>query len=333
MANFFFSTVIAVIAAPNKVTIFLFLFLRLLFWTDSGKHCIERANMDGTNRMVLTDVNALRVHALTIDYTLRTLYWADAYLDYIGSMSYDGENRRQIVGRPHIAQPFAITVFNNHLFFTDWIRHAVVKVDKFTGKQNTMLLKDLIKPMDIKVYHKTCQPTTVNPCVNCGCQQICLISAQQTCTCKCEIGFQLDSNNKSCVKINDFLLYTQPHNILGTPLTSKISSSPMLSIEGIDSPPAVDFDYAEGFIYYNSIKRPGSINRVSLKGNTNPQLVIQTYSSFRGIAVDWLGRNIYWADTSLQEISVSNLNGSFKKTLFYKEVISPREIVLHPKRG
>lgn len=304
-----------------------------MFWTDLGNRRIERANMDGTNRTVLSDINLFRIQGLTIDYTLRTLYWADSYLDYIGSMTYDGKNRREIIGRPEIAQPFAITIFNNHLYFTDWIWRAVVKVDKFTGKKSITLLKDLIKPMDIKVYHKTRQPTAVNPCAedNCGCQHICLLSARQTCTCKCEIGFHLDVNNKSCVKIEEFLLYPQMNAIYGVPLMSNISSSPMLPIQDVVFPLALDFDYAERFVYFKENEQ-NHAKRVSLKGHA-PQLVTELFNVF-SMAVDWLGRNLYFGSASLNyEILVSKLDGSFKKRLFIDLDRPPYQIALHPRCG
>lgn len=305
-----------------------------MFWADTAKPRIERANLDGTNRMVLTDKNFTGINSITIDYTLRTLYWADGISDFIGSMSYNGENQRRIVGQPKVGYPLAITVFNNDLLFTE--RHAIVKMDKFTGKRSTLLLKDLTKPMAIKVYHKIRQPAAFNPCAdnNCGCHQICLISARQTCTCKCEIGYHLGVDNKSCVKFKEFMLYSRTNEIVGIPLIRNSSSDVVLSMQDLGSAGCLDYDKTEGYLYFTDKKRysPSVIRRVSLIGQKSQTLVKSNRYS-PGFAVDWLGRNLYWIDLGLNEISVSKINGSFKKTLFYDQVYIPQAIVLHPNRG
>lgn len=39
-----------------------------------------------------------------------------------------------------------------------------------------------------------------------------------------------------------------------------------------------------------------------------------------GIAVDWIGRNIYWCDKTRDTIEVSKLNGSYRKVLIQKKL-------------
>ncbi|KAK3706540.1 hypothetical protein QZH41_013032 [Actinostola sp. cb2023] len=305
----------------------------LLFWTDWKAHKIERANMDGTNRTVLANVDVYWVNGLTIDYTLRTLYWADAHLDFIGSMSYYGENRRKIIGQPDVKHPFAITVFGNFLFFTDWTRHAVVKVDKFSGNETSVLSKGLIKPMDIHVYHSTRQPVAFNPCAsnNCECQHLCLITVRRGCTCKCEMGYRLGSDNKSCIVIDVFLLYARRSEICGIALDERDNSDVIPPILNLGNAVGLDYDSIERNIYFTDVIRD-NISRVSLTGQGS-QVLVKLVRNSDGLAVDWLGRNLYWTDIDMHEISVARLNGSFKKTLFYKNVNIPRAIAVHPLRG
>jgi len=54
-----------------------------------------------------------------------------------------------------------------------------------------------------------------------------------------------------------------------------------------------------------------------------------------GLAVDWIGKNLYWCDKGLDTIEVSTLNGSYKKVLIDdKELLQePRAIVLDPSSG
>ena len=49
------------------------------------------------------------------------------------------------------------------------------------------------------------------------------------------------------------------------------------------------------------------------------------------IAVDWVGRNLYWADFALETIEVSKLDGTLRTVLLSENVTSPRGIVLDPR--
>ena len=52
-----------------------------------------------------------------------------------------------------------------------------------------------------------------------------------------------------------------------------------------------------------------------------------------GLALDWLGDNIYWVDAVGKKIEVSRADGRFRKSLISFNLDRPRAIVLDPKRG
>lgn len=71
---------------------------RMLFFTDYGNQAkLERCNMDGTNRTRLVDYKVERPTALALDLVKKLVYWADAYLDYIEMVDYNGKNRHTII--------------------------------------------------------------------------------------------------------------------------------------------------------------------------------------------------------------------------------------------
>lgn len=52
-----------------------------------------------------------------------------------------------------------------------------------------------------------------------------------------------------------------------------------------------------------------------------------------GIAIDWIGRNLYWTDTGMDRIEVVRLNGSARKVLIADQLDEPRAICLDPQSG
>lgn len=75
-----------------------FCFRRKVFFTDYGQiPKVERCDMDGQNRTKLVDSKIVFPHGITLDLVSRLVYWADAYLDYIEVVDYEGKNRHTII--------------------------------------------------------------------------------------------------------------------------------------------------------------------------------------------------------------------------------------------
>lgn len=49
------------------------------------------------------------------------------------------------------------------------------------------------------------------------------------------------------------------------------------------------------------------------------------------LAVDWVGRNLYWTDYVLETIEVSKLDGTHRTVLVSENVTNPRGLVLDPR--
>lgn len=52
-----------------------------------------------------------------------------------------------------------------------------------------------------------------------------------------------------------------------------------------------------------------------------------------GIAIDWVGKKMYWTDGHFNRIEVAKLDGSHRLTLFDSELDEPRAIVVDPLSG
>ena len=93
---------------------------RYLFWGDWGTEPkIERSRLDGSNRTTIIDLDIAWPNGLTIDYEESRLYWCEAKHDVIYSADFDGNNIVKVVDKVGIQDPFSITVFNEHIYWTD----------------------------------------------------------------------------------------------------------------------------------------------------------------------------------------------------------------------
>lgn len=61
---------------------------------------------------------------------------------------------------PH---PFGITVFENHVFFTDWTKMAVMRANRFGDDNPALLYRTANRPGHVVVSHPVLQPIGENP--------------------------------------------------------------------------------------------------------------------------------------------------------------------------
>lgn len=95
--------------------------------------------------------------------------------DKIERATLTGENRQIIMhGVPY---PYAMTVFQQDIFWTDWTENAVFRAQKDGGSGFAVLAQDLqYRPNDIHVYAASKQESCSSPCqqFNGGCSHICV---------------------------------------------------------------------------------------------------------------------------------------------------------------
>lgn len=153
-----------------------------MYWTDWGEvPKIERAGMDGTNRSLLVDQDIHWPNGLTVDYGQQKLYWADAKHNFIHRCNLDGSSRyqlpvptrfcrartrsdvcvlccREVVVKGELPHPFALTLYEDTLFWTDWNTHSIHSCRKQTGRDQRIVHSHIFSPMDLHVFSPKRQP-------------------------------------------------------------------------------------------------------------------------------------------------------------------------------
>lgn len=168
--------------------------------------------MNGNARKLIITKSIAWPNGLTLDPIQKRIFWVDAHFDYLATADYEGENRLILMsGATKIPHPFAVDVFNEFIFYTDWDSKGIHRLLKIGGK--TQNHSDLIwksvsaPPMAVKVLHPLKQPKLKgfdsNPCrvLNGFCMNLCLldpIEKGQGYSCACAEGFELRGRHE-CV--------------------------------------------------------------------------------------------------------------------------------------
>uniref|UniRef100_A0A8C2WTY4 LDL receptor related protein 1 n=1 Tax=Cyclopterus lumpus TaxID=8103 RepID=A0A8C2WTY4_CYCLU len=325
-----------------------------VFFTDYGQiPKVERCDMDGQNRTKLVDSKIVFPHGITLDLVSRLVYWADAYLDYIEVVDYEGKNRHTIIQgllvRTHL---YGLTVFENYLYATNsdnanmQPKTSVIRVNRFNSTDYQVVTR-VDKGGALHVYHQRRQPPVRSHACEAdqfgkagGCSDICLLgNGHKTRTCRCRSGFSLGSDGKSCKKPEHelFLVYGKgrPGVIRGMDMNAKVPDEYMIPIENLMNPRALDFHSESEFIYFADATSY-IIGRQKIDGTERDTIVKEGIHTVEGIAVDWMADNLYWTDDGPKKtISVARLEkaSQTRKTLIEGKMTHPRAIVVDPLHG
>uniref|UniRef100_A0A8C4T430 EGF-like domain-containing protein n=1 Tax=Erpetoichthys calabaricus TaxID=27687 RepID=A0A8C4T430_ERPCA len=174
-----------------------------MYWTDWSSHAkIERATLGGNFRVPIINSSLVWPSGLTLDYEDGLLYWADTYLKTIERSSLTGANRQVIVGKAFY--PFAMTVYQQHIFWTDWDTRSIYRANKDDGSGLTVLLRSIeYRPHDIHISTPSRQQKCGSACeqFNGGCSHVCVSGPSGAeCQCPSEGRWYLANNGKDCIK-------------------------------------------------------------------------------------------------------------------------------------
>uniref|UniRef100_A0A3B3I417 Low density lipoprotein receptor-related protein 2a n=1 Tax=Oryzias latipes TaxID=8090 RepID=A0A3B3I417_ORYLA len=332
--------------------------LRLIFWTDTIQNKVFSAHMDGSNMQVVLDVSVDYPENLAVDWVNNKLYVVEASVNRIDMVDFDGSNRVTLItenlGNPRglavdptvgktvvhggavIPHPFSISLFEHHVYFTDWTKMAVMKANKFTDSSPEVIYRTPQTPHGVAVIHQLRQPQVANPCAadRGGCEQICILSHRSDngglgYRCKCRIGYDLHADGKREVLaanrvegvedlaydwISKNLYWTDPRyrSISVMRLADK---SRRAIIRNLNNPRAIVVHPIMGYIFWTDWYRPAKIMRAWGDGSHAVSIVNTTLGWPNGLAIDWSAMRLYWVDAFFDKIEHSNFDGRNRLSL------------------
>ncbi|RWS07607.1 low-density lipoprotein receptor-related protein 4-like protein [Dinothrombium tinctorium] len=300
-----------------------------LFWTDWGNSPrIEKAFIDGTGRIAIVNSSLFWPNGLTIDYPSNRIYWVDAKHHVIESSNFDGTDRKSVI-EGNLPHPFAVTVFEDNIYWTDWHTKSIHSAIKLTGEDARIVHGKLHFPMDIMILHPLRQPEVVDRCAGNTCSHICLAN-NVSYRCACPTGFQLSNDGKTCNSHPDtFLLFSRRNDIrwLCIDCADDSNVDVVLPLRTVNSAVSLDWDYDSFSIFWSDITND-TINRAFWNGSKESVIVSQPMESPSGVAVDWVAHNIYWTDSGRNIIEAAKLDGSMRSIVIWQSLERPRDIVV-----
>ena len=181
--------------------------------------------------------------------------------------------------------------------------------------------------------------TGIHPCSQWGaCSQLCKQVSRVSHKCYCQPGYQLQPDRFTC-KSKDpdapVIVFSNRHELRQIDLRRRVVH-PLIS--SLKDTIVVDFlheekrtllywtDWADDAIYSGTLAKDASLSNIEM-------VVHSSLTTAEGLAVDWIGGNLYWIQSSLDQIEVSRLNGSFRQTLIAGKMERPRALALEPREG
>ena len=122
----------------------------------------------------------------------------DAKTDMLEYVSYDGMRRTKVLEKSVIIHPFALSMFEDFIYYSDWSQPAgIMRVSKTNIGGKFLIQQDLSKPMNLKVIHPVLQQSVENRCLDNNCSHLCVLKPNGY-SCKCPFGMELQEDRASC---------------------------------------------------------------------------------------------------------------------------------------
>lgn len=326
-----------------------------LFWSDwdAGNPRIERSTLSGEDRKPIFLIKNLKgswPNGITLDYVKNRIFFLDAKSKEIHTIDYDGNDDRRILkNAEYLSHPFAITIYENYIYWTDWRISGVLRADKFTGTNITMISHAISQAFDIKIMHPSRQPKSdgiskvkQNPCSaelkNGGCSHLCLLSINNTFKCDCPHMMRLSDDKKTCEYIDDMLLFISGSDeIKGVDLIRPniYTISTIKHSTEIIYPTHLDYDPMNNRIYWTDIQL-NMVKAVQLSTSAKPShqkietIIDSSFDNVIGFSIDWISELLFYVqlkpEKAVEEdknsnkyksyrVMISNLNGEYLSIL------------------
>ncbi|CAL1537092.1 unnamed protein product [Lymnaea stagnalis] len=158
--------------------------------------------------------------------------------------------------------------------------------------------------------------------------------------CSCADGYSMLGDGRSCVVADGIEVQLLVSNRYYLRLIGTTKNNVTTFTSELKNSVAVDYDWKDQMVYWSDITNDrSSISRMGFnftsktKTSDTENLHTNTVRNPDGLAVDWVGRNLYWCDKTTDTIEVSRLDGKYRKVLLRQQLQEPRALEVFPQKG
>lgn len=146
--------------------------------------------------------------------------------------------------------------------------------------------------------------------------------------CSCTDGYTLEPDKHTCKAVNHstaFLIISNRHSILVADLKEQGLERVPIIVENVV---ATASNMHTGTIFWSDMKLK-KISRLD-RGMEPKDILTNGIDLVEGLAYDWIGKNLYWVDSKLNTVEVSNEYGANRMVLVRENITQPRGMCLDP---
>ncbi|KAI6207284.1 hypothetical protein M3Y99_01850600 [Aphelenchoides fujianensis] len=310
---------------------------------------IERVWADGSNRKVLVRSSGANwISSIVVDAKSDHIFWVEREAAVLmAARLHDGQNARVLA--ENLRSPHSIAKMGQTIYCTSLGGRTLTTIrihERPTSKSaetTSEISESLIYgQMAVRAVQLEAERGDEEACGrgNGGCEQICVPLPNKQPRCLCSFGFELQANNRSCIRPSTFLVLSLPsvqNDLFRLSARPGFSAPSSLNIPNVTSAPsAVAFNPATEEVVFVSDFPASSSNggtssrlvRAFVNGTSSSVLLEdRALRSVRGLAVDWATGNIYWSNGQLKRVEVMSKDGRIRRTIAWTR-IDPQQLAV-----
>ncbi|SPP86795.1 putative vitellogenin receptor isoform X2 [Drosophila guanche] len=316
-----------------------------MFWTDWGvKPMIVRASMNGERSTPIVSDNIHWPNGIVVDMHQQRIYWVDAKLGSIQTVRPDGTGRRTVLDGI-LKHPYGLAVYEDQLYWSDWVTKSIHACHKYSGKQHRVLAKDSAI-YAVHIYHPAKQPQTPNACASARCSHLCLLAEPEAGghSCACPDGMLLASDQQRCMQmvkrqrlfvgVGQYLLEIE-HTAFGRHVVSASHALDCVISEMVYNSVNGSLIIADNERHIIVEYQPEQ-GRAQGQGHGQPlrTLIRSNLGNVSALAFDHISENLYWADAERRVLELFSFHTRHRALIrFFAGQESPIGLSVMPADG
>ncbi|XP_041974623.1 putative vitellogenin receptor isoform X2 [Aricia agestis] len=305
-----------------------------MYWADWKENpVLYTAKMDGTGQDILVPDLETFATGLALDAPNDRLYYVDQTIRVVRL----ADKKVYTLFSEPFHHPYALAVFENTVYWSDWTSNTLQATDKIHGAANRRVLLSLDVPVfDMHIYHPVEQ--RAHACSNHTCSHLCLVAGPAHAVCACPDHMILRDN--TCIMPAG---YRPPYLIVGAGATlTRVQYAALGSADAdrvtldISRLQAMAYDNVRDTVYVYDGRRK-TINYLNMSNFQAGIAHLFLYEGMENVIdmdFDFISDTLYVLDASRRVVEAISVRNKIKAFVhFFDEQETPISFCVIPQHG